>query len=350
MTEPSTSQPVAIAVVIPCFKVRRHILSVIAAIGPEVNRIYVVDDKCPENSGEFVQKHAKDPRVLVLFHDKNQGVGGAMMTGYQQAIEDGTTVIVKIDGDGQMDPSLIPQFVSPILNGNADYTKGNRFFYPESVTQMPRVRLLGNAVLSFASKLSSGYWHILDPTNGFTAIHSRVARELPFGKLSKRYYFESDILFRLNILTAVVLDIPMDAQYGTEESNLKIHQVAAQFFFNTLRNATKRVFYNYYLRGFNLASIQLPLGILLFFFGLIFGAWKWIDTFHSGAAASSGTVMLAALPLIIGTQLLLSFLAHDVQSVPHTPLQLRLRDYSVMLKKPLNSSVWASIDSTRKAG
>jgi hypothetical protein len=145
-------------------------------------------------------------------------------------------------------------------------------------------------------------------------------------------------------LTAVVLDIPMDAQYGTEESNLKIHQVAAQFFFNTLRNATKRVFYNYYLRGFNLASI------LLFFFGLIFGAWKWIDTFHSGAAASSGTVMLAALPLIIGTQLLLSFLAHDVQSVPHTPLQLRLREYSVMLKKPLSSSVLTSIDSSRKVG
>lgn len=350
VTEPSICPTITIAVVIPCFKVKRHILSVIEAIGPEVDRIYVVDDKCPENSGEFVQTHTKDQRVRVLFHDKNQGVGGAMMTGYRQAIEDGAKVIVKIDGDGQMDPSLIPQFVCPIINGNADYTKGNRFFYPESVTQMPRARLIGNAVLSFASKLSSGYWHIFDPTNGYTAIHGRVARELPFEKLSKRYYFESDMLFRLNILTAVVLDIPMDAHYGSEESNLKIHQVAGQFFFKTIRNTSKRVFYNYYLRDFSLASIQLPLGLVLFFFGVIFGTWKWIATFHAGATASSGSVMLAALPLIIGTELLLSFFAHDVQSVPHTPLQLRLQEYSTMLRSPLNGSLWASIDPARKAG
>src|SRR5262249_39074317 len=155
-------------------------------------------------------------------HEQNQGVGGAVMSGYRAAIADGMAVVVKVDGDGQMDGSLIPYFVAPIINGEADYTKGNRFFDLEQINQMPPMRLFGNAVLSLMTKLSSGYWNLFDPTNGFTAIHVDAARHLPFDKISKRYFFETDMLFRLNTINAVVVDVPMDASYGDEVSNLKI--------------------------------------------------------------------------------------------------------------------------------
>src|SRR5690606_32001950 len=150
-----------------------------------------------------------DPRVRVIRHASNLGVGGAVITGYQAAIADGMDILVKLDGDGQMDASLIPDFIEPIINGEADYTKGNRFFDLEELRSMPRIRLIGNAVLSFMTKFSSGYWNLFDPTNGFTALHADVARYLPLSKISKRYFFESDMLFRLNTLRAVVHDIPM---------------------------------------------------------------------------------------------------------------------------------------------
>lgn len=309
-----------VAVVIPSYKVTRHILGVIAGIGPEVGRIYVVDDKCPDGSGAFVREHCRDPRVVVLEHAENQGVGGAVMTGYRAAIADGARVMVKIDGDGQMDGGLIPSFVGPILAGEADYTKGNRFFNLERLGAMPPMRLFGNAVLSLITKLSSGYWDLFDPTNGYTAIHADCARYLPFDKISKRYFFESDMLFRLNILGAVVADVPMDAVYGDEVSNLKISKVATEFFGKHLRNFGKRIFYNYYLRNMSVASIELPLGILLTLFGAVYGLSHWISSARTGVETPAGTVMLAALPVIMGVQLILAFLAHDVASVPRRPL------------------------------
>jgi dolichol-phosphate mannosyltransferase len=309
-----------IAVVIPSYKVRNHILSVIDQIGPMVGRIYVVDDCCPDSSGDFVALNCKDERVTVLRHQVNQGVGGAVITGYQSAIEDGMEVIVKIDGDGQMDSDLIPYFVGPILAGEADYTKGNRFFDLEKIGAMPMGRLFGNAVLSFMTKLSSGYWDLFDPTNGYTAIHRDVARHLPFGKISKRYFFETDVLFRLSTLRAVVVDIPMDAKYGDEVSNLKISKIVGEFLAKHVRNFTKRLFYNYYLRDLSLASIELPLGLLLFAFGVTFGGWHWLRSIREGIITSPGTVMLSALPALMGLQLILAFLAYDIASVPRRPI------------------------------
>ncbi|MFC0253440.1 glycosyltransferase family 2 protein [Massilia consociata] len=322
---PSTPAADLVAVVIPSYKVTRHILGVIAAIGPEVGRIYVVDDRCPDGSGAFVREHCRDPRVVVLEHAENQGVGGAVMTGYRAAIADGAKVMVKLDGDGQMDGSLIPAFVAPILAGEADYTKGNRFFNLERISSMPPLRLFGNAVLSLMTKLSSGYWDLFDPTNGYTAIHADAARFLPFDKISKRYFFESDMLFRLNILGAVVTDVPMDAVYGDEVSNLKISKVVTEFFAKHVRNFGKRLFYNYYLRNMSLASLELPLGVLLTLFGTVYGLSHWIASAHSDVATPAGTVMLAALPVIMGVQLILAFLAYDIASVPRHPLHKRTR-------------------------
>jgi dolichol-phosphate mannosyltransferase len=309
-----------IAVVIPCYRVTRQILGVIAGIGPEVARIYVVDDKCPDNSGALVRAEGTDPRVVVLDHDHNQGVGGAVITGYRAAIADGARVIVKLDGDGQMDGSLIPRFVAPILAGEADYAKGNRFFNLEQIRAMPRVRLFGNAVLSLLTKVSSGYWDLFDPTNGYTAIHADAARYLPFDKISRRYFFETDMLFRLNTLGAVVVDVPMDAVYGAEVSNLKVPRVVTEFAAKHLRNFVKRLFYNYYLRNMSLASIELPLGLFLLGFGTIYGVAHWLQSARSDVATPAGTVMLAGLPVIMGVQLVLAFLAYDIASVPRRPL------------------------------
>lgn len=309
-----------IAVVIPSYRVRKHVLDVIARIGTPVDAIYVVDDCCPEHSGQLVQSECRDDRVRVLFHEHNQGVGGAVMTGYRAAIADGADIIVKIDGDGQMDPALLPLFVAPLQAGNADYTKGNRFFHLDDITRMPRVRLWGNAVLSFMSKLSTGYWDMFDPTNGYTAIQARVASHLPLDKISRRYFFETDMLFRLNTLRAVVQDIPMDAVYADEQSSLKVSQVLPEFLLKHVKNTIKRIFYNYYLRDMSLASLELPIGLGLLLFGSVFGLRHWLASAHSEIAATAGTVMLAALPIVLGLQLVLAFIGHDVASQPRNPI------------------------------
>ena len=326
-----------IAVVIPCYKVTRHIIGVIAAIGEEVSRIYVVDDACPDGSGDYVLAHCGDARVTVLRHESNQGVGGGVMTGYRAAFSEGAAVIVKVDGDGQMDPRLIPNFIAPILAREADYTKGNRFFDLEEIRSMPGIRLFGNAILSFMTKLSSGYWDLFDPTNGYTAIHADVARHLPFHKISNRYFFETDILFRLNLLRAVVVDIPMSAKYGSEVSHLKISKVVAEFPLKHLRNLSKRILYNYYLRDLSLASIELPLGLIMLLLGSGYGLFYWVHAAHVGASTPAGTVMLSALPVLMGMQLVLAFLGSDIANIPRRVIHVSMHSKEVLRQEKVKS-------------
>lgn len=325
LMENSMDKKVKIGVVIPCYKVKSHILKVIASIGPEVSIIYAVDDCCPEGSGDFILQHVTDPRVKLLRNEINQGVGGAVIQGYRQALFDGIDIVVKIDGDGQMDPSLLCEFVAPIACGEADYTKGNRFFNLRNISAMPKIRLFGNAALSFMTKISTGYWDLFDPTNGYTAIHSDVIKHLPLERISKRYFFESDMLFRLNTLRAVAVDIPMDAKYDDEVSNLKISKIVGDFLFKHTRNFFKRVFYNYYLRDMSLASIELPLGLIMLIFGICTGIYNWAHSIDVGIPTTSGTVMLSALPIILGLQLTLAFIGHDVSNIPKRPFHRRFK-------------------------
>jgi dolichol-phosphate mannosyltransferase len=309
-----------IAVVIPCYKVSRHIQSVIFGIPSGVNLIYVIDDCCPEETGKLVQSKQLDIRVKVIILPRNQGVGGATIEGISRAISDGADIIIKIDGDGQMDSSLIPMFIEPILSREADYTKGNRFYEPEKLSQMPIIRLLGNTGLSFLCKISTGYWDIFDPTNGFFAINARVASIIPWHKISKRFFFESDLLFRLNMIRAKVVDIPICPIYKDEVSNLNPWKEIPRFFVGHIRNFIKRIIYTYFIRDFNIASVEFLLGIPLLLFGFFYGISNW--TF-SAPAATAGTVMLSALPMVIGFQCLLSFLNYDTQSMPKISLQKR---------------------------
>jgi glycosyltransferase involved in cell wall biosynthesis len=305
-----------IAVVIPAYRVTTHILEVIAEIGKEVSQIFVVDDACPEGSGALVSDKCSDKRVVVLNHSENQGVGGAVVTGYRAALEAGADIVIKVDGDGQMDPAMITDLVQPIVDGNADYTKGNRFDSLVGLREMPGIRVLGNGVLSLMSKISSGYWNVTDPTNGFTAIHRDVLKAMPLDMLSKRFFFESDVLYRLSVMRAVVWDVPMEARYGNEKSNLSVLKALFEFPGKHFVRFHKRLFYNYYLRDMSAASLELPLGAALGWFGFIFGVTKFAESVESGMPATAGTVMLSAVPVILGFQLVLAFLSYDIASVP----------------------------------
>ena len=314
------------AVVIPCFRVGQRALDVIARIGPEVGWIFAVDDACPEHSGDLIERDCRDPRVRVLRHAENGGVGAATLTGLRAAVDTPARVIVKLDGDGQMDPALIPRLVAPILRGQADYAKGNRFHRFRDVAAMPKLRLAGNAALSFLTKLSTGYWQLFDPTNGFVAIERRVAAALPHERIARRYFFESDLLYELGQLRAKVIEMPMQAVYGDEPSSLRPLAMFGPFLRGHLRNLARRLVYSYFVRGFSPASVELLFGPLLLLFGLGFGSHAWWTSIASGEPATAGTVMLAALPILLGLQLLLSWLNFDVAAEPREPVAERLGD------------------------
>lgn len=317
---PPQAESAPVAVVIPCFRARATLGPVLGDIGPEVARIYVIDDACPEGTGDWVEETCTDPRVVVIRNPRNLGVGGAVKAGYRKALEEGAAIVVKVDADGQMDPREIPRLLAPLLAGRADYAKGNRFFDLEHVRQMPGVRLFGNAVLSLMTKLSTGYWDIFDPTNGYTAITDTALRLLPLAKVSDRYFFETDMLFRLNTARAVVADVPLPARYSGEVSSLRIRRIIGEFLVKHVRNFLKRILYNYYLRDMSIASIELPVGLVLSVFGFIYGAVKWLEAMGGTRPTPTGTVMLSVLPLLLGVQLLLAFLAFDIASVPRRPL------------------------------
>ncbi|ALO36434.1 glycosyl transferase family 2 [Colwellia sp. MT41] len=310
-----------VAVIIPCYKVRTFVLDVIKKIGPDVDFIVVVDDKCPDNSGEFIVKECSDQRLTVVFHEINKGVGGAVMSGYNTALKLGATILVKIDGDGQMDPSIMSSIIAPIVSGQADYTKGNRFHSFYSVSKMPKLLIFGNASLSFLTKFSSGYWSVFDPTNGYIAIHKAALIKLELKNISERYFFESDMLIKLGDVRALVVDVPMEAVYGEEESNLKISNIFFQFFIGNIKATLRRIIYSYYMRDFNIASVELFFGIVFTLFGLIYGSIEWSLSIINDEVASTGTVMIATLPIILGFQMLLAFLNYDVGNEPKIPLQ-----------------------------
>jgi hypothetical protein len=247
-------------------------------------------------------------------------VGGAVITGYQRALDSRVSFIVKMDSDGQMDARQINRLVQPLVANKADYTKGNRFFNVDKIGIMPLHRLIGNAGLSFFSKLSTGYWGVFDPNNGFTAISTTALRNIPLTKISKRFFFESDMLFRLNLTRAVVMDIPMDAIYGEEVSNLSAVKSTFEFTRKHVKNFFKRIFYNYFLREFSLASLNLIFGTFLLIFGFGLGLKSWIDSMNSGVGTNVGTLMLISMSVLSGLQMLLSFFSYDISHQPKVPL------------------------------
>lgn len=310
-----------IATVIPAYRVEREIESVINGLPSYIKHIIVVDDASPDSSLDLVTATAqKDIRITLIRHSKNQGVGGAMLSGFRKALELGAQIIIKIDGDGQMDSSHIPALITPLIEGKADYVKGNRFRDFKSLQQMPLIRRIGNLGLSFLTKAATGYWNIFDPTNGFFAIRAEILAQLPFEKIDRRYFFETSMLSNLYLLDAFILDVPIPARYRGETSNMVIRSVLVEFPIKLARTFLRRIVLKYFLFDFSMTSVYLLTGFPLILFGLIFGITKWIQYANIGIAAPTGTVMLPTLSLILGIQILLSAIEIDLKSTPRKAL------------------------------
>jgi dolichol-phosphate mannosyltransferase len=314
-----------IAVIIPCFRVRDHIIDVINKIDSNISKVYCVDDACPDQSGKFIEESCKNSNIRVLYNKKNGGVGSASKLGFSQAINDGMDILIKLDGDGQMNPQHIPLLIKKLLNGQSDLCKGNRFYNQNFFRIMPIKRIIGNAILSFMIKLTTGYWNIVDPTNGFFAIHSSVYKEINPERIRDDFLFETSILFNLSLLGAVVTDIPIKAFYGSEKSSLRINKVILPFFKYHFLKFHKRIIVIHFLRGFSVASLELLVGSILLLFGLTYGFYKFFQDFAEPYSISAGQVMLASLPIIIGIQFLVSFLRHDYSIQPKIPINESLK-------------------------
>ncbi len=317
---------IKIAVIIPCYRVKDKILKVIDDIPDFVDRVFVIDDCCPEKSGEFVASNITSDRLEVIFHDVNKGVGGALKTGYEKCIHGGYDIAVKIDGDGQMDPQLIQKFITPLLHNKADYTKGNRFFKLANLRQMPKVRLFGNSGLSFLTKLSTGHWNIMDPTNGYTAIRCDVLEYLDLDRIDNRYFFETDLLFQLGLVKARVIDIPMVAKYEDENSSLSVKKVLFEFSFKHTKLFFKRIAINYFLRDFNIGTILLLLGVVFSGIALFSGVPLWVHNSNLGIDTPIGTVAKYLLSSIVGIGGVIGWVLYDVFSVPNNSIVDLLSD------------------------
>ncbi len=304
-----------ICVIIPAYNVEAYIGGVIRGIPEWVWRIIVVNDASPDHLAQKV-KEIPDPRVVLVEHATNQGVGGAMLTGFARAIELGATILVKMDGDGQMAPEVLPRLIKPILDGKAHYTKGNRFIETDTIQKMPLLRRLGNFALSFMTKMASGYWNIMDPTNGYTALDARAYQGLHPQRIHRRYFYESSMLIELNLHRAVVVDVPMHAKYDHQHSSLSIRKILWEFPGLLLNGFLRRLWLEYFLLDFSIGSLFLVMGSLSTLFGLVWGIVHWVISSHTGTPATTGTVMLAAIPFTIGFELLLQAVVYDLQNVP----------------------------------
>jgi glycosyltransferase involved in cell wall biosynthesis len=314
MTNPND---IKIAVVIPCYNVSKQIEAVVNGLPNDISYIITVNDCSADNTLSVLENLAKlNTKLQVVNHLVNQGVGGAMISGYKKSLELGSDITIKMDGDGQMTAANIPKLIRPLIEGKADFTKGNRFRDLKALKSMPLVRRIGNLGLSFLIKAASGYWNIFDPTNGFTAIKNEVLSEVNFDKLHKRYYFETSMIAELYFSNAVILDVPMKAFYGDEVSGLSSTQSLFEFPPKLFVTFLRRIVLKYFLIDFNLGSLYLLTGIPMFLYGIIFGLIKFEQYDKLGVGAPTGTVILPTLFIILGFQVLLAGLAFDVNNYP----------------------------------
>jgi glycosyltransferase involved in cell wall biosynthesis len=276
-----------------------------------VDHIIVVDDASTDRTTE-VAEGMGDPRVILIRHEENRGVGGAILSGHRRAVEVGAGVAVVMAGDAQMDPAHLPDLLDPIVEGRADFTKGNRFYSVDSFRGMPRLRIFGNIVLSFLTKLASGYWHMVDPQNGYTAIERTTLERLPLDRISEGYQFENDLLIHLNVLNARLLDVPIAARYGEEMSGIRLRRVIPTMLSLLFRGFWRRTFWKYVLWSFSPIALFLFAGLLLTAWGVGFGIWVIVQTLGV-PEASTGTVILSVVPFIIGIQFLIFFLVLDIE-------------------------------------
>jgi dolichol-phosphate mannosyltransferase len=304
-----------IAAVLPAYRTAASIGAVIGRIPAEVRHVIVVDDASPDGVRAAVSALG-DPRIVLTFHESNRGVGGAMKTGFERALELGADIVVKIDSDGQMDPALIPGFVAPLIEGRADLTKGNRFADLAYVSAMPPLRRAGNLALSFLVKMASGYWSLFDPCNGYIAISRGLLEGIRRERLADRYFFEISMLCESYRAGGVVVDVAMHPRYGDEVSSLSPMRSLVEFSWRLIARTARRIGFAYFLRDFNVVSVFISAGVPLMAFGVLWSAYHWYLSWAANVVASTGTVMIGTLAIILAFQLLLQAVALDVQNEP----------------------------------
>ena len=305
-----------VAAVVPAFREERHIATVIETMPDFVDHIVVVDDCSPDGTSAAAVATA-DPRLHLIRHEVNQGVGGAIITAHRAAMELGADINVVMAGDAQMDPAYLPALLDPIVDGYG-FAKANRFFSGESFAGMPGHRVFGNVALSFMTKFASGYWHIFDPQNGYTAIRTEVLRRLPLDKVARRYSFENDLLIHLSILDVPIVDVPIPAVYGTEVSSIRLRSVVPELLGLMFRGFWRRVWWKYMVWSFSPVALLLVSGLVLLVLGLGVGAWL-LSVSVGDPSPTAGTVMLAVVPFVLGVQTLLVALQLDIQATPNRP-------------------------------
>jgi len=310
-----------IAVVIPCYRVEKEITQVVAGVPDYIKHIILVDDASPDQTSLIIDQLAQtDPRLILIKHSRNRGVGGSMKTGFQKALDLDAQIIVKVDGDGQMDSKYIPDLITPLLLGQADYTKGNRFRDFQALQKMPLIRRIGNMGLGFLTKAATGYWNIFDPTNGYVAIRREALAQLHLKAIDNSFFFETSMLANLYMVGAVIRDVPMPARYGGEGSNLSIRKTLMQFPLKLLRTFLRRLILKNLIYDFSMMSIYLIAGVPLLLFGFTFGSIKWIQYAERNIPAPTGTVMLPTVSVILGIQFLIAAIEIDLRSTPKEPL------------------------------
>lgn len=303
-----------ICVVVPAFNEEALIGKTVTTMPVLVDRIIVVDDKSSDNTGATVLQ-VGDPRVTLLRHEVNTGVGGAIISGHRKALELGGDINVVMAGDAQMDPFYLESLLDPIVEDGYGFTKANRFFSRESFEGMPSYRVLGNVVLSFLTKLASGYWHLFDPQNGYTAIRQDVLRRLPLEKISIGYQFENDLLIHLSILNVRAKDVPIPAIYGSEISGIRLSRVIPAISFLLAKGFWQRIWWKYVLWSFSPIALLLFAGLFLLVFGIGWGIYAIVYALGSGSP-TAGTVLLAVAPSMTGIYMLVQALVLDIQESP----------------------------------
>lgn len=306
-----------IAAVVPAYNEEKLIAKVIRTMPDFVDHIVVVDDKSPDRTGDEARSTG-DPRVLVITHEVNTGVGGAIVTGHRAALDLGADINVVMAGDAQMDPSYLPALLDPIVHEGYGFAKANRFYSTGSYHGMPKYRIFGNIVLSFMTKFASGYWHIFDPQNGYTATRRDVLQRLPMHQLAQRYSYENDVLISLNILRVPATDVPIPAVYGEEVSSIKLSRVGPEIGRLLFRGFWRRFLWKYVVHSFSPVALFVLGGLFLTAFGTAVGIWTLIETLGP-PVATAGSVILAVAPWLLGMQMLMYALMLDIQESPDRP-------------------------------
>jgi dolichol-phosphate mannosyltransferase len=302
----------SIAVIVPAYQVHDKISQVIGRIPAYTDWIIVVDDASTDGTAEAVRKII-DGRIILLRHEKNTGVGGAMVTGFSRAIKLGADLIAKIDADGQMDPLYLDRFARMCLYHGCDYVKANRFGHLGALPSMPRIRFLGSVALSFLTKIASGYWSIFDPQNGYVMITRRTLLRLDLSRIDKGYFFENSMMILLNIVRAKIGEIYLPASYGDERSSMKLSRIIATFPAKLCSGFLYRVYQKYVFRSLSPFFLMFVFGLIGCGWGGLWGGWIWYKSYVTGIPATTGAVVLALLPLIVGWSTLLQAFVLDIQ-------------------------------------